>query len=136
MGGAADAVEHRAADAAIMNKLQAHYVASEACGVHVVPGIELDTKPYALPVQKGWIADYAQFNRWLVELVMDGTVDRLSAKWFRGIGACRQAKSAKLDLDNFYGIGWLSLMGLVSALAILGGQIMYKKKYGIDVVGT
>ena len=132
---ASDAVEQRAADAAVMNKLQAHYVAAESCGVHVVPGIELDTKPYALPVQKGWIADYAQFNRWLVELVMDGTVDRLSVKWFRGIGACQRTKSAKLDFDNFYGIGYLTLMGLIFSLAILCGQVMYKKQTGVDVVG-
>merc|ERR1711871_481050 len=132
---ASEAVQTRSADAAIMNKLQAHYVASKSCDVHVVPGIELNTKPYALPVQKGWIADYAQFNRWLVELVMDGTVDRLSVKWFRGIGACQRTKSAKLDFDNFYGIGYLTLMGLIFSLAILCGQVMYKKQTGVDVVG-
>ena len=66
---------------------------------------------------------------------MDGTVDRLSVKWFRGIGACQRTKSAKLDFDNFYGIGYLTLMGLIFSLAILCGQVMYKKQTGVDVVG-
>ena len=101
--------------------------------MHVVPGIEIDTKPYALPVQKGWIADYAQFNRWLVELVMDGAVDRLSSKWFRGIGQCDTTKSKKLDIDNFYGMGWLFLSGVGISIAILVLQARHaRSKLGLQ----
>merc|ERR1711924_239894 len=61
--GPAKAVQEREADAAVMNKLQAAFYASRACEIHVVPGIQLDNKPFAFPVQKGWIGDYAKFNR-------------------------------------------------------------------------
>jgi len=129
---AASAVEERAADAAVMNRLQAAYIAAQSCNVHVVPGISIDSKPYALPVQKGWIADYAQFNRWLVELVMDGTVERLETKWFHGIGTCQRTKSAKLDIDNFYGVGLVMLMGIVGAVFILIGQTYYEQQMLTD----
>lgn len=124
---ASEAVQERSADAAIMNKLQAHYVASKSCNVHVVPGIELNTKPYALPVQKGWIADYAQFNRWLVELVMDGTVDRLSNKWFHGVGQCKKRSRTKLDYDSFFGLAYLLLIGGSMAILIAAGQFIHEK---------
>jgi len=122
------AVEEREADAAIMNKLMAHYVSSQTCNVHVVPGLELNTKPYALPVQKGWIADYAQFNRWLVELVMDGTVDRLTRKWFTGVGECKLRRENKLDYDDFYGPGILLLIGSTLAVSTAIGQYMAKRQ--------
>jgi len=121
------AIEERSADAAIMNKLQAHYIASKSCNIHVVPGIELNTKPYALPVQKGWIVDYAQFNRWLVELVMDGTVDRLSNKWFHGIGECKRAVKNQMDFDSFYGLGYLLLIGGLTAIFMAVAYFLYEK---------
>merc|ERR1711939_876080 len=107
------AVKDRSADAAIMNRLQAKYVVSEFCGIHRVPGIDLNTKPYALPVQKGWIADYAEFNRWLVQLVMDGTVDRLVKKWFHSGSNCGGTSTHhQLDYDNFYGLSIVLLIGI------------------------
>lgn len=117
---AAKAVQEREADAAIMNKLQAAFYASRACEIHVVPGIQLDNKPFAFPVQKGWIGDYANFNRWLVELVMDGTVDRLVAKWFAAKRSCRDHANKAMDYDNFYGLAIvLAVAIVVSALSYL-----------------
>jgi len=44
---------------------------------------------------------------------MDGTVDRMVAKWFTAKRACKDRTNKAMDYDNFYGLAIVLAIGIV-----------------------